>query len=85
LEHEKAAKLPIFPDLAQLGMIRMSEPTDKPSPHPASDVDSSVADVKPVRWTSEAILQGQREAIIVHGEDEYRLRWTRNNKLILCK
>ena len=66
-------------------MIRMSEPTDRPSPNPSSDVDPPTTDAKPVRWSSEALLQGQREAIIVHGDDEYRLRWTRNNKLILCK
>ncbi len=43
------------------------------------------SDDKPPRWSSEAILRGQCEAIIVHGDDEYRLRCTSNNKLILNK
>lgn len=34
---------------------------------------------------SEDLLQGQRELIIVHGSDVYRLYRTRNNKLILQK
>lgn len=34
---------------------------------------------------SEDLLRGQREAIIVHGSETYRLICTRNNKLILQK
>ncbi len=34
---------------------------------------------------SEAILQGQREVIILHAGEEYRLSLTRNGKLILHK
>lgn len=31
------------------------------------------------------LLQGQREVLIRHGEETYRLRHTRNGKLILIK
>lgn len=34
---------------------------------------------------SEAILQGQREVLIQHGDVWYRLRHTSNGKLILTK
>lgn len=46
----------------------------------------------PVRRVSEApeidsarLLDGQREILIRHGNDCYRLRHTRNDKLILTK
>lgn len=34
---------------------------------------------------SESILQGQQEVMIAHGKEMYRLRLTRNGKLILHK
>jgi hemin uptake protein HemP len=34
---------------------------------------------------SESLFQGQREVLIRHGDDLYRLRITRNGKLILQK
>ena len=34
---------------------------------------------------SRDILQGEREVWIIHGEDMYRLRETKNGKLILQK
>jgi hemin uptake protein HemP len=34
---------------------------------------------------SHALLRGGRELVIVHGEHEYRLRLTQNDKLILTK
>ena len=34
---------------------------------------------------SEALLKGQREILITHGESVYRLRHTSNGKLILTK
>lgn len=39
----------------------------------------------PRQWTSRELLEGQAEAIIVHAGEVYRLRCTRNNKLILTK
>ena len=34
---------------------------------------------------SQALLRGGRELLIVHGDQLYRLRHTRNDKLILTK
>ncbi len=36
-------------------------------------------------WTSEELLRGSAEALIMHGGEVYRLRRTRNQKLILIK
>ncbi len=37
------------------------------------------------RMTSDELLAGQREIVIEHGNDEYRLRITSKGKLILTK
>jgi hemin uptake protein HemP len=39
----------------------------------------------PLELESLRLLQGQREVLIRHGNDCYRLRHTRNDKLILTK
>ncbi len=39
----------------------------------------------PRRIELETILRGDREVIIQHGADEYRLRLTSNDKLLLTK
>jgi hemin uptake protein HemP len=39
----------------------------------------------PPMISSAALFAGGRELVIRHGEDEYRLRITGNNKLILTK
>ncbi|MFD0986986.1 hemin uptake protein HemP [Methyloligella solikamskensis] len=39
----------------------------------------------PVRWPIAEILKGGRVAIIEHAGEEYRLRLTANDKLILTK
>jgi hemin uptake protein HemP len=36
-------------------------------------------------WTTEELLGDQREVLIRHGDDFYRLRITRHGKLILYK
>lgn len=49
---------------------------------------SPVYESPPVHRTpiaSESLFQGQREVLIRHGNDYYRLRITRNGKLILQK
>jgi len=38
-----------------------------------------------IRVASDAVFQGQREVVIVHGGQEYLLRITRSDKLILTK
>lgn len=40
---------------------------------------------EPPRYAVQAILGDQREAILIHNGEPYRLRVTANNKLILTK
>jgi hemin uptake protein HemP len=54
---------------------------DDPVPNPA---DSPVK-AQPARISSEELLGGRREIIIQHGTEQYRLRLTNNDKLILVK
>lgn len=43
------------------------------------------AESKTARFDSQALLRGHREILIEHGGETYRLRHTRNDKLILTK
>jgi hemin uptake protein HemP len=52
---------------------------DKRSP------DGPPSGPEPARWHSEDILKGGKEAIILHHGASYRLRVTRQGKLILYK
>ena len=54
-------------------------PTDPNSP-PAADNAAGQRIV-----SSETLLAGRRELIIQHGAEQYRLRLTQSNKLILVK
>ena len=45
---------------------------------------SSITGKKP-RIESTELFQGEREIVIVHQEEEYNLRITRNGKLLLTK
>ena len=54
-------------------------PPNAPDPAPAGEADV------PVQSRSEDLLQGRRELLIRHGDEQYRLRLTRMNKLILTK
>ena len=54
------------------------EPDAKPVPQPPP------APRRP-RLRAADLLQGQREVIIEHGGEEYRLRLTRQGKLLLTK
>lgn len=57
-------------------------------PSPAVDLPPSAGESKrPVTHSIESLvlLQGRRELLILHGGDTYRLRHTRNDKLILTK
>jgi hemin uptake protein HemP len=40
---------------------------------------------KALRLTTERLFEGRTEILIVHGNEEYRLRITKNGKLILTK
>ncbi len=55
-------------------------------PLPPAATESQTADAAAPRLvTSESLLEGQRELLIQHGSEQYRLRLTTNNKLILVK
>jgi hemin uptake protein HemP len=59
-----------------------SAPRDSAPPGTLSNAPESAV---PIVVRSEALLRGQREILIVHSDDVYRLRITRNGKLILTK
>ena len=56
------------------------------SPHPpAVPAGAGPADLTQRLLRSEELLQGHREVLILHCHELYRLRLTRNGKLILTK
>jgi hemin uptake protein HemP len=55
---------------------RAGPPVSTPDPEPASGIR---------RLDSGALLQGERQIVIVHRGQEYRLRVTRAEKLLLTK
>jgi hemin uptake protein HemP len=59
------------------------EPPEKTNPSPAPFLHPAVEKMR--TWRSEDLFQKEDEVLIVHGEQVYRLRRTRNGKLILCK
>lgn len=65
-------------------MLQVSTPSrhhdDAMQPHPAV-----TPAIRAVEFDSHRLLQGQREIVIRHGGECYRLRHTRNDKLILTK
>ncbi|MFD2261559.1 hemin uptake protein HemP [Lacibacterium aquatile] len=58
----------------------MNDPAEHQPPLPASPAGSDA----PV-WRSKELLKGSREILISHDDETYRLRLTRNGKLILTK
>lgn len=50
---------------------------------PGVECDPPAIDLRRIR--SAELLQGEREVLIEHGSETYRLRLTRNGKLILQK
>lgn len=62
----------------------MSDPDRMPPPQPA-DPGSVPAPEGTVSISSRQLLQGAREVLIEHEGETYRLRLTRNGKLILHK
>lgn len=61
----------------------------KPHSDRPSSLMSAHASLAPVSFQgaveSNALLRGSRELLIRHGDEVYRLRHTRNDKLILTK
>jgi hemin uptake protein HemP len=49
------------------------------------DIERIGLPVSSVSWTSEQILKGTSEVTIVHNGEKYRLKCTKNNRLILTK
>jgi hemin uptake protein HemP len=47
--------------------------------------DEGTASARPPAITSHELFRGARELIIIHQQEEYRLRITRQGKLILTK
>jgi len=58
---------------------------NEPDNDGGSQQNADRTDASPRQWTSTELLEGHTEAIIVHAGEIYRLRCTRNNKLILTK
>ncbi|MCH2116329.1 MAG: hemin uptake protein HemP [Pirellulales bacterium] len=52
---------------------------------PTGEKSRFFSDFKTKGIRSEALLQGEREVVILHNEEMYRLMVTKNNKLILQK
>ena len=72
-----------YPAHAQAGQAPPADPSRLPivSAHPATAASSH----EPRRWTSRALLDGEREVLIDHEGSTYRLRLTSLGKLILTK
>jgi hemin uptake protein HemP len=64
--------------MAEPGSSSSRQAPDESAPAGASDDDRRV-------WSTDELLGDQREVLIRHGEDLYRLRITRHGKLILYK
>jgi hemin uptake protein HemP len=47
--------------------------------------DASGIGPRPLRVSSSELFHGQRQIVIVHGDEEYRLHITKTGKLILTK
>ncbi|MEG6509895.1 hemin uptake protein HemP [Methyloligella sp. 2.7D] len=55
------------------------------APEDRKDEPQTSESNKPFRWAIADLLKGGRVAIIEHAGEEYRLRLTANDKLILTK
>ena len=72
--------------LFSITTFTMSDPplnSEQPRPDAAESVQSPSAARQ--SWRSEELLGGRTEVLIVHGTEVYRLRRTRQDKLILYK
>lgn len=64
----------------------MAEPgANPPQPTPSETAPDRAHDDQRRVWSTDDLLGDQREALIRHGDDLYRLRITRHGKLILYK
>jgi len=60
-------------------------PPDEPQPSAATASDTNAAEAERGSWRSEELLGDKTEVLIQHGSEVYRLRRTRQGKLILYK
>lgn len=68
------------------GSVSLASLTSMTDPeNQRSQPETAVSSTGPRAIRLEELLQGQRDIQIVHGEKVYRLRLTRNGKLILTK
>ena len=51
----------------------------------SGDLDGPPSLRTPARYRTEDLFKGGQEVVITHGNEDYRLRITRNDKLILTK
>ena len=65
-------------------MLEIRDPTFRPQPDSHLEAQAS-GHLPRVELDSLRLLQGRREVVIRHGGESYRLRHTRNDKLILTK
>ena len=65
----------------------MSEPplTSESPPPPTDETEAAPSTAARESWRSEELLGERNEVLIVHGSEVYRLRRTRQDKLILYK
>ena len=75
--------IPPSPDLLGAAELHMTRPTDAPPCDDSAEGQSDERHETPLR--SEDLLQGRHELLIEHAGEVYRLRVTRNGKLILHK
>jgi hemin uptake protein HemP len=52
---------------------------------PVQTARDGLLSIKGNRINSDVLMSGQKELIIIHNNDEYKLRLTGNGKLILTK
>jgi hemin uptake protein HemP len=64
--------------------VQVTEPLPQDDQSAEADRPASPANARKV-WSSDELLGGQAEAVILHRGQEYRLRCTRQGKLILFK
>ena len=67
-----------------MSVTTLFEPTLRLSPRAIAKPSIALAG-RPESLESRQLLQGQCEVLIRHGDEVYRLRHTRNDKLILTK
>jgi hemin uptake protein HemP len=77
--------LPTTPAVPRRPLVLTKRATRAVAQGTASIVQAAVPAALPAAQDSRELLRGARELLIRHGGETYRLRHTRNDKLILTK